>query len=127
MAELVRELHRGIEGARDRWFFDSKGEVKNAPPVFADVDACAGGPAQAFALTRELVRAGAAGVLIEDRIDKIIAVKAAAQTAESALVVIARSDARALDRALEAASLGVDLLWPEFADTDLDGPQRFAE
>jgi isocitrate lyase len=127
MPELVRELQRGIEGARDRWFFDSKGEVKNTPPIFADIDAGAGGPTQAFALTRELIRAGAAGVLVEDRIEKLVAVKAAAEAAESALVVIARSDARSLDRALEAASLGVDLIWPEFGETDLDGPQRFAE
>jgi len=155
MVELVRELQRGIEGARDRSFYDGGGEVKNVPPIFADIDAGFGGPTQAFALTREIIKAGAAGVHLEDRdpserakvllptrkwIEKLVAVKAAAQAAECALVVIARTDAidgaapgeacgveRAIDRALEAASLGVDVIWPEFGDTSLDAPRRFAE
>ena len=169
MVDLVRELVRGVEGLRDRHFYDTRGEVKNAPPIFADIEAGFGGPTQTFALTREMIRAGAAGVHLEDQdpaertcghivshhgvkrskvlvpthkwIEKLIAVKAAAQAAESDLVVIARTDAvdgavpggregsveHAVDRALEAASLGVDVIWPEFNDTDLDGPQRFAE
>ena len=169
MVELVRELHRGIEGARDRSFYDTHGEIKNVPPIFADIEAGFGGPTQTFALTREIIKAGAAGVHLEDQdpaertcghvvahhgvkrskvlvptrkwIEKLIAVKAAAQAAESGLVVIARTDAvdgsvpggpegcieHAIDRALEAASLGVDVIWPEFNDTDLEAPRRFAE
>src|SRR6185369_7977111 len=74
-------------------------------------------------------------------IEKLIAVKAAAQATGTNLVVIARTDAvdgavpggreagvqHAIDRALEAASLGVDVIWPEFNDTEIDGPQQFAE
>lgn len=169
MADLVRELGRGIEGLRDRHFYDNGGSVKDAPPIFADIEAGFGGPTQTFALTREMIRAGAAGVHLEDQdpaertcghivahhgvkrskvlvpthkwIEKLIAVKAAAQAAESELVVIARTDAvdgsvpggregsveHAVERALEAASLGVDVIWPEFNDTDIDGPRRFAE
>jgi isocitrate lyase len=169
MAELVRELTRGVEGARDRHFYDHGGEVKNFPPIFADIEAGFGGPTQTFALTRELIRAGAAGVHLEDQdpsertcghvvshhglkrakvllpthkwIEKLIAVKAAAQAAESPLVVIARTDAvdgavpggpeggleHAIERALEAASLGVDVIWPEFNDLSLEAPRLFAE
>jgi isocitrate lyase len=169
MVDLVRELIRGIEGLRDRHFYDSKGEVKNAPPIFADIEAGFGGPTQTFTLTREMIRAGVAGVHLEDQdpaertcghivahhgakrakvlvpthkwIEKLIAVKAAAQAAETELLVIARTDAvdgsvpggaegnvdAAIERALEAASLGVDVIWPEFNDTGLDGPRRFAE
>ncbi|UPT75148.1 MAG: isocitrate lyase/phosphoenolpyruvate mutase family protein [Elusimicrobiota bacterium] len=168
MVDLVRELGRGIEGARDRSFYDS-GEVRNVPPIFADIEAGFGGPAQTFALTREIIRAGVAGVHLEDQdpaertcghivahhgvkrekvlvptskwIEKLIAVKAAAQAAASPLVVIARTDAvdgavpgescggveAAVDRALEAASLGVDVIWPEFNGTDVEAPARFAE
>lgn len=169
MVDLVRELIRGIEGLRDRHFYDNRGEVKNAPPIFADIEAGFGGPTQTFTLTREMIRAGAAGVHLEDQdpaertcghivahhgvkrakvlvpthkwIEKLIAVKAAAQAAESDLVIIARTDAvdgavpegregsveHAVERALEAASLGVDVIWPEFNNTDIEGPMRFAE
>jgi len=169
MVELVLELQRGIEGARDRHFYDHKGEIKNAPPIFADIEAGFGGPTQTFALTRELLRAGVAGVHLEDQdpaertcghviahhgvkrskvlvptrkwIEKLVAVKAAAQASEVPVVVIARTDAvdgsvpggreggleHAIERALEAASLGVDVVWPEFNDTSREAPQRFAE
>lgn len=169
MVELTRELIRGIEGTRDRHFYDDGGKVLNVPPIFVDIEAGFGGPTQTFTLTRELIRAGAAGVHLEDQdpaertcghivahhgvkrekvlvptnkwIEKLIAVKAAAQATETNLVVIARTDAvdgavpggrggsvqHAIDRALEAASLGVDVIWPEFNNTDLDGPQEFAE
>jgi isocitrate lyase len=169
MVDLVRELVRGIEGLRDRHFYDVGGEVKNTPPIFADIESGFGGPTQTFTLAREMIRAGAAGVHLEDQdpaertcghvvahhgvkrakvlvpthkwIEKLIAVKAAAQCAQSELVVIARTDAvdgavpggregsveHAVERALEAASLGVDVIWPEFNDTDIEGPQRFAE
>ncbi len=169
MVELLRELVRGIEGARDRHFYDTVGEVLGAPPIFVDIEAGFGGPTQTFTLTRELIRAGAAGVHLEDQdpaertcghiiahhgmkrdkvlvpahkwIEKLIAVKAAAQATETALVLIARTDAvdgavpggrgpgveHAVDRALEAASLGVDVIWAEFNGTDLAGPRAFAE
>jgi isocitrate lyase len=169
MVDLVRELVRGIEGLRDRHFYDTAGEIKDAPPIFADIEAGFGGPTQTFTLTREMIRAGVAGVHIEDQdpaertcghvvahhgvkrakvlvpthkwMEKLIAVKAAAQAAESELLVIARTDAvdgavpggregsveHAVERALEAASLGVDVIWPEFNDTDIEGPRRFAE
>ena len=169
MAGLVSELLRGVESARDRHFFETEGETLQAPPVFADMETGFGGPAQAFSLARELIRAGAAGVHLEDQdpaergagrfvshraaprpkvllptrkwIEKLIAVKAAAQAAESELVIIARTDAmggvssggregsveHAIDRALEAASLGVDVIWPEFCDTSAEAPRLFAE
>ncbi len=169
MVELARELVRGIEGTRDRHFYDDGGKILNTPPIFADIEAGFGGPTQAFTLTRELIRAGVGGVHLEDQdpaertcghiiahhgvkrekvlvptnkwIEKLIAVKAAAQASETNLVVIARTDAvdgavpggrsgsvqHAIDRALEAASLGVDVIWPEFNNTDLEGPQEFAE
>lgn len=169
MVELARELVRGIEGTRDRHFYDDGGKILNTPPIFADIEAGFGGPTQTFTLTRELIRAGVGGVHLEDQdpaertcghiiahhgvkrekvlvptnkwIEKLIAVKAAAQASETNLVVIARTDAvdgavpggragsvqHAIDRALEAASLGVDVIWPEFNNTDLEGPQEFAE
>ena len=169
MVDLVRELNRGIEGTRDTHFYDTGGEVLNVPPIFADIEAGFGGPTQAFTLTRELIRAGAAGVHLEDQdpaertcghivshhgakrskvlvpthkwIEKLISVKAAAQATGVPVVIIARTDAvdgqvpdgpegsveQAVDRALEAASLGVDVIWAEFNDTELDGPAAFAE
>ncbi len=169
MVELARELIRGIEGARDTHYYDSNGEILNLPPIFADIEAGFGGPTQTFALTRELIRVGIAGVHLEDQdpaertcghivthhgvkkskvlvptskwIEKLIAIKAAAYATGKKIVVIARTDAadgsvpggregsveHAIDRALEAASLGVDVIWPEFNNTDLDDPRRFAE
>ena len=167
IVELVRELTRGVEAARDRHFYETHGELKGAPPVFADMEAGFGGPAQTFALARELARAGAAGVHLEDQdpaetawghaggaarrpktlvssrkwIEKLVAVKAAAQAAERELVVIARTDAAdgrlpdgreggleaAVERGLAAAELGVDVVWPEFGATDGELPARFAE
>src|SRR5581483_149480 len=67
MVNLTQELIRGIEGARDRHFYDNNGEVLNTPPIFADIEAGFGGPTQTFTLTRELIRAGAAGVHLEDQ------------------------------------------------------------
>lgn len=169
MVGLVHELIRGIEGTRDRHFYDNNGEVLNAPPIFADIEAGFGGPTQTFTLTRELIRAGVGGVHLEDQdpaertcghivahhgskrdkvlvpthkwIEKLIAVKAAAQATGTNLVIIARTDAvdgavpggrgpgveHAVERALEAASLGVDVIWAEFNNTDIDQPRAFAE
>jgi malate synthase len=169
MVELARELIRGIEGTRDRHFYDNNGEILNTPPIFADIEAGFGGPTQTFTLTRELIRAGVGGVHLEDQdpaertcghiiahhgvkrakvlvptnkwVEKLIAVKASAQATGINLVIIARTDAvdgsvpggrdgsvaHAVDRALEAASLGVDIIWPEFNDTNIEDPQEFAE
>lgn len=169
MVDLVRELIRGIEGLRDRHYYDNRGEVKGIPPIFADMEAGFGGPTQTFTLAREMIRAGAAGVHLEDQdpaertcghivahhgvkrakvlvpthkwIEKLVAIKAAAQATETDLLIIARTDAvdgavpggregsveHAVERALEAASLGVDVIWPEFNNTDLEGPRTFAE
>ncbi len=169
MVGLVYELIRGIEGTRDRHFYDTGGEVLNAPPIFADIEAGFGGPTQTFTLVRELIRAGAAGVHLEDQdpaertcghivahhgtkrdkvlvptnkwIEKLIAVKAAVQATGVPLVIIARTDAvdgavpggrgggvpHAIDRALEAASLGVDVIWAEYNTTDIENPHAFAE
>ncbi len=168
MVDLTRELIRGIEGTRDAAYYE-RGEVLPAPPIFGDIEAGFGGPTQTFSLTREMIRAGAAGVHLEDQdpaertcghivshhgakrekvlvptdkwIEKLIAIKAAAQATGVDVVVIARTDAvdgavpngrgagieHAIDRALEAASLGVDVIWPEFNDTELDSAARFAE
>jgi len=170
MVDLVKELIRGIEGTRDTHFYDTGGEILNVPPIFADIEAGFGGPTQTFTLVRELIRAGAAGVHLEDQdpaertcghivahhgkkrpkvlvethkwIEKIIAIRAAAQASGVDVVLIARTDAvdgaapggkeagiqNSIERGLEAASLGVvDVLWPEFNDTLIDGPQQFAE
>ncbi|HEV8337019.1 MAG TPA: isocitrate lyase/phosphoenolpyruvate mutase family protein [Candidatus Polarisedimenticolia bacterium] len=170
MVDLVRELIRGVEGTRDTHFYDTGGEILNVPPIFADIEAGFGGPTQTFTLTRELIRAGVAGVHLEDQdpaertcghivahhgkkrpkvlvetrrwIEKLIAIRAAAQAAGKDVVIIARTDAvdgavpggrepgirNAIERGLEAASLGiVDVIWPEFNDTLLDGPRQFAE
>jgi isocitrate lyase len=168
MVELTRELIRGIENTRDNAYYE-RGEVLNTPPIFADIEAGFGGPTQTFALTRELIKVGAAGAHLEDQdpaertcghivshhgakrekvlvpsdkwIEKLIAVKAAAAATGIDLVVIARTDAvdgavpngrgagidHAIDRALEAAEIGVDVIWPEFNDTLLETAARFAE
>jgi len=168
MVELTRELIRGIENTRDNAFYE-RGEVLNAPPIFADIEAGFGGPTQAYTLTRELIKAGAGGAHLEDQdpaertcghivshhgakrekvlvptdkwIEKLIAMKAAAAATGVNLVIIARTDAvdgavpngrgggidHAVDRALEAAELGVDVIWPEFNDTKLESAARFAE
>lgn len=168
MVDLVRELIRGIEGTRDTRFYDTGGEVLNVPPIFADIEAGFGGPTQTFTLARELIRAGVAGVHLEDQdpaertcghliahhgvkrakvlvptekwVEKLTAVRAAAQATGIDVVIIARTDAvdgavpggqpglrSAIERGLEAASLGVDVIWPEFNDTLIDGPREFSE
>ena len=168
MVDLVRELIRGIEGTRDTRFYDTGGEVLNVPPIFADIEAGFGGPTQTFTLARELIRAGVAGVHLEDQdpaertcghliahhgvkrakvlvptekwVEKLTAVRAAAQATGIDVVIIARTDAvdgavpggqpslrNAIERGLEAASLGVDVVWPEFNDTLIDGPREFSE
>src|SRR5829696_696885 len=72
---------------------------------------------------------------------KLKAIKAAAEATGVDIVIIARTDSidgalpdqepggvkMAIDDALEAAELGVDVIWPEFNNTELDQPAEFAE
>jgi isocitrate lyase len=74
-------------------------------------------------------------------IAKLKAIKAAAQVTGVDVVVIARTDSvdgaipgqsaggvqGAIEDAWEAADLGVDVVWPEFNNTEIDQPQEFAE
>jgi isocitrate lyase len=170
MVELVLEMKKGIEGARNTAWYDSEGkEQLSAPPAFVDMEAGFGGPTQTFTLATELIRVGAAGVHLEnqdpsnrtcghivnvgkqkrnkvlvprkDWLAKLKAIKAAAEATGVDVVVIARTDSidgalpdqepggvkMAIDDALEAAELGVDVIWPEFNNVELDQPQEFAE
>ena len=170
MVELVLEMKKGIEGARNTAWFDSEGkELVSAPPAFVDMEAGFGGPTQTFTLATELIRVGAAGVHLEnqdpsnrtcghivnvgkqkrnkvlvprqDWLAKLKAIKGAAETTGVDVVIIARTDSidgalpdqepggvkMAIEDAWEAAELGVDVIWPEFNNTELDQPQEFAE
>jgi isocitrate lyase len=170
MVELVLELKKGIEGARNTRWFDTDGkELIDAPPAFVDMEAGFGGPTQTFTLATELIRVGAAGVHLENQdpsnrtcghivnvgkqkrnkvlvtreqwLAKLKAIKAAAEATGVNVVVIARTDSidgalpdqepggvkMAIEDAWEAAELGVDVIWPEFNNTELDQPQEFAE
>jgi isocitrate lyase len=170
MVELVHEMWRGIEGARNTHYFDTDGkEVLEAPPAFVDMEAGFGGPTQTFTLAVELIRARAAGVHLEnqdpanrtcghivnvgkqkrnkvlvprkDWLAKLKAIKAAAEATGVDVVIIARTDSidgalpdqepggvkMAVEDAWEAAELGVDVIWPEFNNTEIDQPQEFAE
>lgn len=74
-------------------------------------------------------------------IAKLKAIKAAAQVTGVDVVLIARTDSvdgaipgqsaggvqGAIEDAWEAAELGVDVVWPEFNNTEIDQPQEFAE
>jgi isocitrate lyase len=76
-----------------------------------------------------------------DWLAKLKAIKAAAQFNGVDVVIIARTDSvdgalpgqssggvkMAIEDAWEAAELGVDVIWPEFNNTELDQPQEFAE
>ncbi len=170
MVELVDEIRKGIEGARNTHWFDTEGrELLDSPPAFVDMEAGFGGPTQTFTLATELIRAGAGGVHLEnqdpsnrtcghivnvgkskrdkvlvpraDWLAKLKAIKAAAQTTGVDIVIIARTDSidgalpgqssggvkMAIEDAWEAAELGVDVIWPEFNNTEIDQPQEFAE
>jgi isocitrate lyase len=170
MVDLVLEIRKGIEGARNTHWYDSDGrELLDAPPAFVDMEAGFGGPTQTFTLATELIRVGAAGVHLEnqdptnrtcghivnvgktkrdkvlvprkDWLAKLKAIKAAAQATGIDLVIIARTDSidgalpgsssggvkMAIEDAWEAAELGVDVIWPEFNNTELDQPREFAE
>ncbi|MDX2194689.1 MAG: isocitrate lyase/phosphoenolpyruvate mutase family protein [Gemmatimonadales bacterium] len=170
MVQLVHELTLGIEGARHTHWYDTDGqELLGVPPIFVDMEAGFGGPTQTFTLATELIRAGAAGVHLEnqdpsnrtcghivnvgkakrdkvlvprkDWLAKLKAIKAAAGATGTDVVIIARTDSvdgaipgepqggvkMAIDDAMEAAELGVDVIWPEFNNTEIDQPQEFAE
>jgi isocitrate lyase len=76
-----------------------------------------------------------------DWLAKLKAIKAAAQFNGVDVVIIARTDSvdgalagqssggvkMAIEDAWEAAELGVDVIWPEFNNTELDQPQEFSE
>jgi isocitrate lyase len=170
MVELVLELKKGIEGARNTRWYDTEGkELIDAPPAFVDMEAGFGGPTQTFTLATELIRVGAAGVHLENQdpsnrtcghivnvgkqkrnkvlvtrqqwLAKLKAIKAAAEATGINVVVIARTDSidgalpdqepggvkMAVEDAWEAAELGVDVIWPEFNNTELEQPHEFAE
>jgi isocitrate lyase len=170
MVELVLELKKGIEGARNTRWYDTEGkELIDAPPTFVDMEAGFGGPTQTFTLATELIRVGAGGVHLENQdpsnrtcghivnvgkqkrskvlvtreqwLAKLKAIKAAAEATGVNLVIIARTDSidgalpdqepggvkMAIEDAWEAAELGVDVIWPEFNNTELEQPQEFAE
>lgn len=77
----------------------------------------------------------------KDWLAKLKAIKAAGQATGVDIVVIARTDSvdgalpgessggvqMAVEDAWEAAELGVDVIWPEFNNVDLEQPQAFAE
>jgi isocitrate lyase len=170
MVELVLEMRKGIEGARNTSWYDSQGkDLIQAPPAFVDMEAGFGGPTQTFTLATELIRVGAAGVHLENQdpsnrtcghivnvgkqkrhkvlvprqewLAKLKAIKGAAVATGVDIVIIARTDSidgalpdqepggvkMAIDDALEAAELGVDVIWPEFNNVDLEQPSEFAE
>lgn len=72
---------------------------------------------------------------------KLKAIKAASQATGTDIVIIARTDSvdgalpgqdsggvqMAVEDAWEAAELGVDVVWPEFNNTELEQPQEFSE
>ncbi len=93
-----------------------------------------------------IVKVGAhkrAKVLVprKEWIAKLKAIKAAKQATGTDVVIIARTDSvdgaipgasaggvqGAIEDAWEAADLGVDVVWPEFNNTEIDQPQEFAE
>ena len=77
----------------------------------------------------------------KDWLAKLKAIKAASQATGVNVVTIARTDSidgalpdqepggvqMAVEDAWEAAELGVDVIWPEFNNTEIDQPQEFAE
>ncbi len=77
----------------------------------------------------------------KDWLAKLKAIKAASQATGVDVVTIARTDSidgalpgqepggvqMAVEDAWEAAELGVDVIWPEFNNTEIDQPQEFAE
>lgn len=120
-------------------------------PLLVDADTGLGPSAFNIERTvRELMRAGAAGCHIEDQVqakrcghrpgkaivskaEMVDRIKAAADAARDGFVIMARTDAlavegldAAIDRACACVEAGADMIFPE-AMTDLDQYQRFAE
>jgi isocitrate lyase len=170
MVDLVLEMRKGIEGARNTHWYDTEGkELLQIPPAFVDMEAGFGGPTQTFTLATELIRVGAGGVHLENQdpsnrtcghivnvgkakrskvlvprkawLAKLKAIKAAAEATGVDIVIIARTDSidgalpdqdpggvkMAIEDAWEAAELGVDVIWPEFNNVELDQPREFSE
>jgi isocitrate lyase len=142
MVELVLEMKKGIEGARNTHWYDTEGrELLDAPPAFVDMEAGFGGPTQTFTLATELIRVGAAGVHLEnqDPSNRTCGHIVNVGKAKRDKVLVPRKDwiaklkaikaavKMAVEDAWEAAELGVDVIWPEFNNTELDQPQEFAE
>ncbi len=121
MVELVLEMRKGIEGARNTRWYDTEGkDLLDAPPAFVDMEAGFGGPTQTFTLATELIRVGAGGVHLENQdpsnrtcghivnvgkqkrnkvlvtrqqwLAKLKAIKAAAEATGVNIVIIARTD-----------------------------------
>ena len=68
MVELVLEMRKGIEGARNTHWYDTEGKERlEAPPAFVDMEAGFGGSTQTFTLATELIRVGTAGVHLENQ------------------------------------------------------------
>ena len=120
-------------------------------PLLVDADTGLGPSAFNIERTvRELMRAGAAGCHIEDQVqakrcghrpgkaivskaEMVDRIKAAADAARDGFVIMARTDAlavegldAAIDRACACVEAGADMIFPE-AMTELDQYQRFAE
>ncbi len=120
-------------------------------PLLVDADTGLGPSAFNIERTvRELMRAGAAGCHIEDQVqakrcghrpgkaivskaEMVDRIKAAADAARDGFVIMARTDAlavegldAAIDRARACVEAGADMIFPE-AMTELDQYQRFAE
>lgn len=120
-------------------------------PLLVDADTGLGPSAFNIERTvRELMRAGAAGCHIEDQVqakrcghrpgkaivskaEMVDRVKAAADAARDGFVIMARTDALAveglqgaIDRACACVEAGADMIFPE-AMTELDQYQRFAQ
>ena len=170
MVDLALELWKGIEGARHTHHYDTEGkELLSVPPMFMDMEAGFGGPTQTFSLATELVRARVGGVHLENQdpadrtcghivsvgkakrdkvlvprnawLAKLKAIRAAAESNGTDLVIIARTDSidgalpgqssggvqMAVEDAFEAAELGCDVIWAEFNNVDLEQPIAFAE
>jgi len=140
----ISSLHDVLEDARRITY-------ASGLPLLVDADTGFGSSAFNIARTvRELVRAGAAGCHIEDQVaakrcghrpgkaivsrdEMVDRIKAAADARSDDFVIMARTDAlavegidAAIDRARACVEAGADMVFPE-ALTDLDQYRRFAE
>jgi methylisocitrate lyase len=119
-------------------------------PLLVDADTGWGGAFNIARTTRQMQRAGAAGVHIEDQVavkrcghrpnkaivtkaEMVDRIKAAVDARKDDFVIMARTDALAVDgleaaieRAVACVEAGADMVFPE-AMTDLEQYRRFAE